>query len=151
MSSQAHQEIPTHEASQQPPTPPGEVAIGTRVEVELIGEAGAPEHLAFDVVPDSQADFSSGFLGAGTPLAQALLGQRAGSLVPYRVGDILEVRVLAVATSGRAPTSQPVTDRQAVIQEAISKSDLADAVRFSLTVDQKWGETDPEGIISNWK
>lgn len=40
---------------------------------------------------------------------------------------------------------------QAVIQKAISKSDLADAVRFALTVDQKWGDTDPEGIASNWE
>jgi hypothetical protein len=50
-----------------------------------------------------------------------------------------------------APTEDVAADRQAVIQKAISKSDLADAVRFALTVDQKWGDTDPEGIASNWE
>lgn len=141
----------TDDRSQDPDDPPTEVTIGTYVEVELLGESGAREHLAFDLVPDSEADFSSGFLGVGTPLAQAILGQRADSVVPYGVGDILEVRILAVRASVRTPTDKAAAERQAVIQKAISKSDLADAVRFALTVDQKWGDTDPEGIASNWE
>ena len=47
------------------------VAPGMHVEVELIGENGLSEPLAFDLVPDEQADFANGFLGAGTPLATA--------------------------------------------------------------------------------
>ncbi len=127
-----------------------QVTIGTHVQVELINESGDRERLAFDIVPDSEADFSAGFLGAGTPLARALWGQSAGSLVPYGVGDIREVRILAVSASERSP-EQAAADRQAVIQKAISQSDLADAVRFALTVDQKWGDTDPEGIAENWE
>jgi hypothetical protein len=65
------------------------------------------------------------------------------------MGDIREVRVLAVSASERSP-EEATTDRQAVIHKAISKSDLADAVRFALTVDQKWGDTDPEGIAEHW-
>ena len=119
--------------------------------LRIRSESGTREQLAFDIVPDSEADFSSGYLGVGTPLAQAISGQRAGSVVPYRVGDIIEVRILTVGISGRSPTKNVAADRQAVIQKAISKSDLADAVRFALTVDQKWGDTDPEGIASNWE
>jgi hypothetical protein len=128
-----------------------EVAIGARVEVELIPDAGENERLAFDIVPDVEADFSAGFLGVGTPLARAIMGQRAGSVVPYQVGDITQVKILTVGASSRAPADDAAADRQAVIQKAISKSDLADAVRFALTVDQKWGATDPEGIASNWE
>jgi hypothetical protein len=128
-----------------------EAAIGSHVEVELIAESGENEHLAFDIVPDAAADFSAGFLGVGTPLARAILGRRAGSVVPYQVGDITQVKILAVGASSRAPADDVAADRQAVIQKAISKSDLADAVRFALTVDQKWGDTDPEGIASNWE
>ena len=131
--------------------PPVEVEVGVYVEVELVSESGARERLAFDIVPDSEADFSSGCLGAGTPLAQAISGQRAGTVVPYSLGDIMEVRILTVGAGGRSPTKNVAADRQAVIQKAISKSDLADAVRFALTVDQKWGDTDPEGIASNWE
>jgi len=117
-----------------------EVALGCHVEVELIGESGGSEYLSLDIVPDSEADFSSGLLGVGTPLAQATAGQRAGSLVPYRVGDILEVKILTVAPGARTPTGEAAADRQAVIQKAISRSDLDDALRLALTVDVKWGD-----------
>ena len=130
---------------------PIEVAVGVHVEVELVSESGAREQLAFDIVPDSEADFSSGCLGVGTPLAQAISGQHAESVVPYKVGDIVEVRILTVRAGERSPPKNVAANRQAVIQKAISKSDLADAVRFALTVDQKWGDTDPEGIASNWE
>ncbi len=128
-----------------------EVAIGAHVEVELMAESGENERLAFDIVPDAEADFDAGFLGAGTPLARAILGANVGSVLPYQVGDITQVKVLGVKASSRAPTQDVAADRQAVIQKAISKSDLADAVRFALTVDQKWGDTDPEGITSSWE
>jgi transcription elongation GreA/GreB family factor len=77
----------TRQESNATPIP---VAIGTHVEVELIDESGAGELLAVDIVPDNQADFASGFLGAGTLLARAILGQLPGSVVSYRVGDILQ-------------------------------------------------------------
>jgi hypothetical protein len=134
----------------QHPDAPTEVALGSHVEVELVGESGERETMAFDLVPDDEADLSSGFLGVGTPLAQAVMGRPAGSLVLYQVGDIREVKILSVAAGVRVRADDAAANRQAVIQKAVSKSDLADAVRFALTVDQKWGETDPEGIVSNW-
>jgi hypothetical protein len=138
------------EARRQLNDPGPEVAVGSHVEVELIAESGETERLAFDLVSDAEADFFSGFLGVGTPLAQAILGERAGSAVPYRVGDVTQVRILAVSAGARAPDGQAAAERQAVIRKAISRSDLAESVRFALTVDQKWGETDPEGMAANW-
>jgi len=140
-----------HDGGREPSDSPIEVAIGSHVEIELMAESGENESLAFDIVPDTEADFDAGFLGVGTPLARAILGWRAGSVVHYQVGDIMHVKILAVRASSRAPSEDVAADRQAVIQKAISKSDLADAVRFALTVDQKWGDTDPEGIASNWE
>ncbi len=141
----------TDEQSREADVAPDEVAIGSHVEVELIGESGVSERLAFDIVPDDEADFASGFLGVGTALARAVLGRRAGNVVPYRVGDMLEVRILTVAASVRTPTEDVAASRQVTIQKAISQSDLADAVRFALAVDVKWGDYDPEGIASNWE
>ena len=135
----------------EPNEPGAEVALGAHVKVELMAESGENERLAFDIVPDAEADFDAGYLGAGTPLARAIMGRRAESVVSYQVGDIAQVKILAVGASSRAPADVVAADRQAVIQKAISKSDLADAVRFALTVDQKWGDTDPEGIASNWE
>jgi hypothetical protein len=137
--------------SEEPKGSGARVGLGSHVEVELISETGEVERLAFVVVPDEEADFSAGFLGLGTPLAQAILGARAGSRLPYVVGDMRQVRVLAVGAGGGASGGDAAAARQAVIQKAISRSDLADVVRFALTVDQKWGDTDPEGIVSNWE
>ncbi len=132
-------------------TYPDQVVLRSHVEVDLIGESGASEHLTFTIVPDREADFSAGLLAQSTPLAQAVLGQPAGSVVPYRAGDIVEVRIGRVAPSTRLPGTDAAADRQAIIRKAISKSQLADAVRFALTVDQKWGDTDPEAMESNWE
>lgn len=126
------------------------VAVGTHVEVELITASGTSEGMAFDIVPDSSADFAAGFLGEGTPLAQAILGQRAGSRVPYTAADVVEVRILSVAPGAPPPDGDASANRQVVIQEAVSKSNLADMLRLALTVDTKWGDYDPEGLEENW-
>jgi hypothetical protein len=137
------------ETRQESNVTPIPVAIGTHVEVELVDESGAGELLAVDIVPDSQADFSSGFLGAGTPLAQAILGQPAGSVVPYKVGDILQVRILKVASKASAPPADVEAKRQAVIQKAIAQSELVSDMAFALAVGSKWGDYDPGETASD--
>jgi len=126
------------------------VHVGTRVEVELLDDSGGAECLAFDIVPESAADFSAGFLGAGTPLAQAILGERVGRVLSYRLADVVAVRILSVKPSERAPEAGAAEAREAALREAVNKSNLEDAVRLALTVDVKWGDYDPEGIESNW-
>ena len=139
----------TDKTSQESNAMPVLVAIGTHVEVELIDESGTGELLAVDIVPDSQADFASGFLGVGTPLAQAILGQPAGSVVPYKVGDILQVRILKVASNASAPPADVEAKRQAVIQQAIAQSELVSDMAFALAVGSKWGDYDPGEIASD--
>ncbi len=128
-----------------------EVAPGTRVQVDLIDRKGKREHLAFDLVPDEQADFESGFLGAGTPLGKAVLGHKAGSTVPYRVGDLVRVQVLSVEQSVRGPAADAAEKREALLRQARSKSDLNNMISFALTFDSKWGDYDPEEIANQWE
>jgi len=122
------------------------VTPGAGVEVELIDQSGARERLALVIVPDKEADFAAGSLGAGTPLAKALLGQRLGSVVPYQQGDIREVRILSVTPGTPAPKTGADASRQAIIDKALDKADLEDALRLALTVDVKWGQYDPEAL-----
>ena len=68
------------------------VQIGQRVIVELIDQEGRREQLALDVVPDDAADFASGFLGAGTPLAQAILGSSRRPYPELLAGMFVRVR-----------------------------------------------------------
>ena len=119
------------------------VALGTHVEVELIDETGESEHLAFDLVPDEQADFASGFLGAGTPLAQAIWGRSAGEVVPYRRGDAASVRVVNVTAAARVQEEDVAAKRQAVIQQAVAESERISDMVFALAVGSKWGDYDP--------
>ncbi len=125
------------------------VGIGAHVEVELFDAVGTAECVAFDVVPDEEADFAAGFLGAGTPLAQALTGRRAGETVAYELADIREARIIAVTPSQRAPGTEAAARRQAAAR-ATSKANLDEAIHLALTVNVKWGDYDPEGLEAGW-
>jgi hypothetical protein len=122
------------------------VAVGTHVEVELIDEAGERERLVFDLVPDKQADFANGFLGEGTPLAQAILGQVAGNVVAYRVDDVVKVGILTVTPDARVPVDDVAAKRQVVIQQVVAESDRISDMVFALAVGSKWGDYDPGGV-----
>jgi hypothetical protein len=128
-----------------------QVAIGTRVEIELISESGEAEHLAFDIVTDAEADFARGHLGVTTPLARAIVGHTAGSRLPYRVGDAVEVRILSVDPPKDPPsTTTPPPDleaqRQAIISKAVARSEVLNDVAFALAAGSKWGDYDPEAV-----
>jgi hypothetical protein len=122
------------------------VAAGARVELELVDERGAAERLNLVIVPDDQADLARGYLGAGTPLAQAILGKPAGAAVAYRRADVVEIRILAVEPAGAGPPDDQSSARQAILQKAVDRSELAETLRLALTVDVKWGPYDPDGI-----
>jgi hypothetical protein len=125
---------------------PLQVAVSTHVEVELISESGEVEHLACDIVPDAEADFAGGYLGAGTPLARAILGHTAGSAVPYRVGDTVIVRILSVSAALGAPPSDAAARQQAVIRKAIDRSEVLNDMAFALAAGSKWGDYNPKDI-----
>lgn len=123
--------------------PPGVVALGTHVEVELRTVDGDTEPLAFDVVPDAAADFAAGFLGASTPLARAIMGRPVGAVVPYAAGDIAEAAILSVRLSDRAADADASASREAATREAVQRAETEDTIRLALTFSSKWGDYDP--------
>ncbi|MFN2243889.1 MAG: hypothetical protein ACK2U2_16470 [Anaerolineae bacterium] len=125
---------------------PPAVALGSRVQVELVDESGGVEALDLVLVPDAGADLTHGYLGEGTPLGQVLAGQQAGSSLPYQQGDIVAVRILSVVPDD-VPDTDADAQRQAVLQQAVERSDALDMARLALTVDVKWGYYDPDGIL----
>ncbi len=128
------------------PDLPEIVRTGQQVILEMTDQDGRRERMTLDVVPDTAADFAAGFLGSGTPLACAIMGRPVGSVVPYRMADIVEVHILAIAPSPRVPAEDAAAGRDAATQEAVSRSNLEESVRLALTVDVKWGEYDPESL-----
>jgi hypothetical protein len=122
------------------------VGLGSRVVLELIDARGQAERLTLAVVPDDNADFQAGYLGAGTRLAAAMMGQQAGQTVPYRHGGLVEIRILDIEPFAVSEAPDAASARRAVIQKAIDKSDLQDTLRLALAVSVKWGDYDPDGI-----
>ena len=123
--------------------------LGTYVELELVCELGN-ERVSFNIVPDKSADYEHGFLGVGTPLAQAILGRIAGQVVPYRAGDIREVKTLSVSPSSNMPPSDTAAKREATIQKALEQADRTNAMIFASSFSGKWGDYDPDGITDEW-
>ena len=125
---------------------PQVAALGMRVEVELVSREGETERLAFTLVPDEQADLAAGFLGAGTPLGKAILGQAAGRELPYPVADMQSVRILSVQAGGPAQTEDVAARREAVTREAVNRAEFTSAMIFASAVDTKWGDYDVDGL-----
>ncbi len=122
------------------------IDIGAQVEVELESQSGEREFLIFTIVADEQADFKAGFLGAHTPLATAIMGQRAGRILPYQAGDIRRVRILSVTVSEQTQTEDVAARREAVIRKAVKRSDYINMVNFASSFDSKWGDYDIDKI-----
>ncbi len=118
------------------------------VRVALIGEQGEPEVLELDVVPDSEADFTHGFLGLRTPLAQAIVGHAEGELVPYRADDVTAVRIIEVTPSVATPRANTQAEREAVIEKAVAQSEILNDAAFALAAGSKWGDYDPSATVT---
>lgn len=124
---------------------PSLAAVGTHVTLELITEVGDSEQLEFDLVPDRSADFSNGFLGESTPLAQAILGQPVGRPLLYQNADIRAVRIVAIAPSQAVPEDAEAR-RQETLRKAVRQSDATNAILFASSFSGKWGDYDPTGL-----
>lgn len=119
--------------------------VGSLVTIELIDYIGQAERLTLQIVPDSSADFSKGFLGQGTPLARAIQGRRTGSIMPYSIGDLRQVRILSVQPAPSAPPDIEAR-RQETINKAIEDSERTSAIIFASSYNGKWGDYDPGAI-----
>lgn len=126
--------------------PPGVVALGAEVEVELISREGSSERLVFDIVPEGAANFDTGFLAITTPLARAIVGRTAGAEVPYKMGDVVKVRVLSVKRSLRSAEEGAAAERDAATRDAVQRAKTDETIQLALTFSSKWGDYDPEPL-----
>ncbi len=123
----------------------GVVALGAQVEVELVEANGASERLRFVLVRDAAADFANGLLGENTPLAKAVLGRQAGSVVPYKMGGMKEARVLAVSSTD-TETADLSARRVATREKMIRDAEATNTFIFSTASGSKWGAYDPDTL-----
>ena len=121
------------------PTYPAQAAIGTRVELELVGDSQVIDRMAVDIVFDKSADLDQDFLGASSPLAKAIIGKPVGTTVDYAMGDITHVHIVSVVRSERTPPADAADQRQAILDEARRKAERTNAEMFASSYGSKWG------------
>ena len=132
------------------PASPSTIQPGSHVVVELISATGETQQLEFDLVPEESADFSRGYLGLTTPLAQAILNQPAGVTLPYQQADILQVRIITVTVSASLPLAGLAQQREEAARKALQQVQRTDAMIFASSFSGKWGDYDPDGI-AHWE
>jgi len=126
--------------------------LGCQVELELISRSGERVRLEFDLVSDEQADYQAGFLGANSPLAQAILGEKIGVTIPYFTEELMAVEILSIQESTRTPEIDTASQREATLKDAQDQIEFTNAVLFAASVDTKWGEYDADGLdFDEWK
>jgi hypothetical protein len=116
------------------------VSLNCRLQVELIDSTGQAERSEFILVTGKQADFKSGLLDENTPLGRTLLGHVAGETVPYRAGDLVEVRILVVEIGEQDITPDAARKRRADVQKAAAQSEITNQMIFSTASGSKWGD-----------
>lgn len=121
-------------------TQPEQARLGAYVEVELIDERGNREPMRFDIVREEHADLDRDRLGVQTPLARALIGKRVGALIPYRMGDIRQVRIVSVRPSQATTLENTEEQRQAQLQKALDAVERTNAEVFAASYTGKWGD-----------
>ncbi len=127
------------------------IGIGCHVELNLIDRAGNKDQLSVDIVPDESADFAQGFLGASTPLAKALMGEKAGTTIPYLKDDIYAIEVVSVTESTNKPSEEAKKKRQANMKKTIQEVEHTNAVVFASSFSGKWGDYDPDSLPKEGK
>jgi hypothetical protein len=123
-------------------TSPQPICLNCRVLVELVDLSGEVDPREFTLVGARQADFKSGLLDENTPLGQILLGRHAGETIPYQVGDLTEVRILAVQAGEGSISSDAAVKRRKAVQKAAAQSEITNQMIFATASGSKWGNYD---------
>lgn len=122
------------------------ITVGCHIELNLLDRNGLKESLSVDIVVDESADFRKGFLGSGTPLGRILLGEKAGSVIPYLKDDILAIEILTVTPSIITPDENLDKKRRENLEQALREVEHTNAVIFASSFTGKWGDYDPDSL-----
>jgi len=122
------------------------INVGSQVELILRDREAKEERLTLLIVPDEAADFTHGYLGLNTALAQVLLGEKAGTIIPYLKDDIYSIEVVSVIKSEINPPQDAADKRDASLKKTMQEVQDTNAILFASSFSGKWGDYDPDSI-----
>ncbi len=122
------------------------ISVGSQVEVILRDRNGQQERLSVVIVPAEAADFAHNFPGENTPLAQALLGEKAGTVIPYLKDELYSIEVVTVTKAASMPVGDAASKREASLKKAMREVEDTNAMVFASSFSGKWGDYDPDSI-----
>jgi hypothetical protein len=118
------------------------ISLNCWVLFELVDVSGQAEQREFTLVPSEKADYKSGLLDENTPLGRLLLGHHAGQRLPYRAGDLKEVRILAMRLGDAAVSTDAADKRRGAVKRAALQSEITNQMIFATASGSKWGDYD---------
>ena len=118
------------------------ISLNCRVLVELVDASSQAERREFRLVSTEQADLKSGLLDENSPLGRSLLGHHAGQVLPYRAGDLVQVRILDVQPADEPVPSEAAARRRKDVRKAAAQSEITNQMIFSTASGSKWGDYD---------
>ncbi len=113
-----------------------------KVVIELVDRHGEIDRRTLTLVPTEQADFKSGLLDENALLGRALTGHFAGQTIPYRQGDLKEVRILSVEPASALASTAAADQRRADVKSAEAQSEITSQMIFASARGSKWGDYD---------
>ena len=119
---------------------PAAAGLGMHVDLVLIDSSGQVEPMAIDIVPAASADIDRGWIGANTPLAKAVRGKTAGTVVAYSLGDVTHVRIVQVVPSEIQISGEAAQRREEVLKRALTSAERTNAEMFAASFSGKWGD-----------
>jgi hypothetical protein len=122
------------------------IKVGSQVEIILHSREGQEERMSVILVPAEAADFAQGYLGENTPLARALIGEKAGTTIPYLKDDIYSIEIVSAATAEIQPPTDAAKKREASLKKAMREVQDTNAIAFASSFSGKWGDYDPDSI-----
>jgi hypothetical protein len=127
------------------------VKIGHHVRLRLLYRSGDCEELEFDIVPDEISTKSDGFLGASTPLAQAILNEKVGITIPYFTEEIMGITILNISPGEPSQKEIQKKSRRVTQEEIRDQIEFREAQLFALSGNTKWGSYDPDSMdFGSW-
>lgn len=128
------------------------VKPGDHIRLELHYRSGTYEELEFDLVPDELAGTEQGLLGLSTPLANSLLNEKVGILIPYFTEEIMALKILEITPGTKSFISKIDSHRENTMEEIKAQIEFREAQLFAASGNSKWGSYDPDGLCyETWR